>query len=538
MTLIGGVALLMLLCATTADATSSIRALVDPGWVPGSHRPDFVTERPLVRALYDAAGGGALWLEDGKPTERARAAITILQESSVHGLEPNEYDAALLRDELVRLERVPRVPELDLARFDVALSVALVRLIRDLHVGRTDPRAFGFHYDVGAKRAEVAALTVRLAERDGSVAEIVRMAAPRLAQYEMLVAELARYRALAADARVAPPAVAPTIRPGARFDAAPALARWLHALGDLDVTEPPDAGEYTPPLVDGVRRFQRRHGLLADGIVGPATAAALAVPAAMRARQITLALERLRWLPGLARDRTVIVNAPAFEVLAFEAFGAGSPPALVMPVIVGRALRTETPFFTATMTDVVFAPYWNVPASILRHEILPRLRRDPDYLATEHLEIVAAGRVLAPSDDALARLARGAADLRQRPGPDNALGRVKFLFPNPYSVYMHDTPARELFLRARRDFSHGCIRLSDAPAFARWVLGGEGWEAGSVDAMLAVERETIVRLRRPIAVVIAYATAVARRDGSIDFYDDVYGHDAVLERALAARASQ
>jgi murein L,D-transpeptidase YcbB/YkuD len=281
-----------------------------------------------------------------------------------------------------------------------------------------------------------------------------------------------------------------------------------------------------------VQRFQERHGLLADGIIGTSTAQALAVPATRRARQIEIALERLRWLPTFARERALIVNVPAFQVWGFDEVGSGQAPAIQMSVVVGRALRTETPFFTGTMETVVFAPYWNVPPSILQKEIVPKLRENPGYLATQNMEIVGEGSVLAPSSAATARLINGGASVRQRPGPRNSLGRVKFLFPNPYDVYMHDTPLLRLFQRTRRDFSHGCIRLADAGALARWVLAGEGWDADRVDAMLAARRQVSVPLRRGIPVVIGYTTAVARLDGTISFYEDVYGHDAELDRAL------
>jgi len=174
----------------------------------------------------------------------------------------------------------------------------------------------------------------------------------------------------------------------------------------------------------------------------------------------------------------------------------------------------------------------NAASRIVTKEVVPKQRRNPGYLAAEQMEIVSGGRVLAPTADAIERLAQGGAGLRQRPGPQNALGRVKFLFPNAYRAYMHDTPARHLFERTQRDFSHGCIRLADAAALARWVLAGEGWDAARVDDMLAATRETFVPLRHPIPVVIAYATAVAHLDGTIAFYDDIYGHDAALERAL------
>jgi murein L,D-transpeptidase YcbB/YkuD len=515
-------------------APDVLRACVASGRLAGLRRPDFGSEGALVKPLYESVMYAPLWLDEGRPSARAEEAIAVLRSVDRKGLDPRDYDVDLLADEAARLGGRGRVPEADLARFDVALSVGLARLLSDLRLGRVDPSALGFGYDLASKRAGLAGLVAGVATAE-AVGAAVAAAEPPLLERALLEEQLTRYRRLAADTAVPPVVLVPPIRPGARLEAAPQLARWLGTVGDRAADAPGPVG-YDGPLVAAVRRFQARHGLAPDGVIGTATAQALAVPPAMRARQIELALERLRWLPTFALDRAVIVNVAGFELLAFDAIGAGRPPVLTMPVVVGRALRTQTPFFAGLMTNVVFAPYWNVPPSILRNEILPKLRTKPGYLAAENMEIVSDGRVLAPTAQAIARLAQGSAEVRQRPGPKNALGRVKFLFPNAHNVYMHDTPARELFARSRRDFSHGCIRLADAPAFAHWVLGGEGWDAARVDAMLGVGHQTFAPLRRPITVVIAYATAVARPDGTMEFYDDIYEHDAALERALGARA--
>ncbi|HKE11962.1 MAG TPA: L,D-transpeptidase family protein, partial [Myxococcota bacterium] len=238
-------------------------------------------------------------------------------------------------------------------------------------------------------------------------------------------------------------------------------------------------------------------------------------------------------VPPLESGRVVFVNIPAFELWAFDDV-ATQAPALQMRVVVGRAMRTQTPVFTGAMKTVVFAPYWNVPTSITRKEIVPKLRSNPGYLAAQDMEIVSGGIPLPPSPGNIAKLSSGGAQLRQRPGPKNALGRVKFLFPNSNNVYLHDTPAQSVFDKTRRDFSHGCIRLSQPAALAGWVLRDEGWDAARVDQEMARTTEKAVPLQQPIPVVIFYTTVIARRDGTIAFFEDVYGHDKALERALAA----
>lgn len=520
--------------AQAPAVAEAVRTMVAPARLPGSAAPNLDTERALLDRLYLPGAYAALWLTGARPNARGQAAIAALRAVGAQGLDPRDYESDRLADEATRLAAVTETSAPTLARFDVALSTALVRLITDLHIGRVDPVALGFGYDRVPKRAELGPVVDDLA-RGAPVDEVVAAAAPHFLQTLLLERQLARYRELAADPTPAPVLPEKTIRPGNRLDAAADLARWLAALGDL----PADAAVstvYGGALLAAVQRFQARHGLAPDGVIGAATVRALAVPAAARVWQIELALERLRWLPVLAPDRTVIVNVPGFELFAYDEVGAGHPPALAMGVIVGQALRTETPFFAGTMTSVVFAPYWNVPPSILHKELLPKIRADAGYLAQEEMEIVSAGHVLAPTAAAIARLDRGEAELRQRPGAKNALGHVKFLFPNHFNVYMHDTPAHALFAKNRRDFSHGCIRLADAPALAHWVFAGEGWEAARVDEMLGREDEKVVPLRRSIAVVIAYTTVVARRDGTITFYDDVYEHDAALVTALAERA--
>jgi murein L,D-transpeptidase YcbB/YkuD len=299
--------------------------------------------------------------------------------------------------------------------------------------------------------------------------------------------------------------------------------------------------QYEGAGVEGLKRFQVRHGLEPDGVLGRSTIAALRVTLTWRIRQIELALERLRWLPHLGDERVIALNIPMFRLWAWGTIPPSGVPLFGMDVIVGRALSTQTPVFVEEMREVVFRPYWNVPRSILRGEVLPKLERDPDYLRLEDLEIVSGdgdgAPPVAPTADALARLKQGLLRVRQRPGPRNALGLIKFDFPNRDDVYMHGTPAQELFARNRRDFSHGCVRVADPVALAEWVLQDQPeWPR---DRILAATRGTAtvrVRLSRPIKVILFYTTAaVMPEDGTIHFAEDIYRHDLKLDRALAMR---
>ena len=522
--------------ADAQEAPAILQAIVERGELDDLRWPRFAELTPALVALYEPRGWAPLWLDDAVPTAQAREAIAVLVEADAHGLDARDYDAAPLDTEMHRIARDRHPPAEAQAHFDAALSVALMRHLSDVRVGRVDPRSLGFGYDPASKQLDLAAV-VASAVRDDRIAAAVDEARPPFAERRLLEEQLARQREIAADASLAPPQIAlgpkrKKIVAGGALPEAADLMRWLVAHGDLegDAVVP---ALYEGGLVDAVRRFQARHGLDVDGVIGAGTAKALAVPASVRVRQIELALERLRWLPDVAGERVVVVNVPSFELAAYDAVGPDATPALQMAVIFGRAVRTETPIFVGTMRTVVFAPYWNVPRSILRNEILPKLAKNPSYLVQENMEIVMRGNAVATNADTIGALASGGARVRQRPGAKNSLGRVKFLFPNRYDVYLHDTPSRSLFLRARRDFSHGCIRVAEPEALARWVLGPEGWDDARVAAGLALTRETSVPLAHPIPVVVYYTTAVARSDGTIGFYDDVYRRDAALEAALA-----
>ncbi|MGE5172161.1 MAG: L,D-transpeptidase family protein, partial [Rudaea sp.] len=375
----------------------------------------------------------------------------------------------------------------------------------------------------------------------GRVEDAIAAAEPGFPAYRRLMVALARYRALAEmDWPPLPPPGARSVHSGEYYRGAPLLRARLRWLGDLsdDASDARDE-RYDDALARAVTRFQARHGLAEDGILGPATRTALDVRPAARVRQITLSLERLRWLPPLPPGPVVAINVPSYRLWAFD--GASTTrEAQSMPVIVGRSVTgMQTPVFIAEMRSIEFSPYWNVPPSIARNEIVPRLRRDPGYLAREAMEIVGSrdDRVLdLPLDAAtLARIAGGELRVRQRPGPQNALGGIKFVLPNAMNVYLHATPQVVLFAQARRDFSHGCIRVAEPVALARFALRNDpAWTESRMQAAMHAERPERVPLPRPIAVVIFYTTAIVDDQARAHFLPDIYGFDERLERALAA----
>jgi murein L,D-transpeptidase YcbB/YkuD len=373
----------------------------------------------------------------------------------------------------------------------------------------------------------------------------IAAAEPALPAYERLKGVLARYRDLAGGPWPPLPEPSPgttQIVPGAAYAGAYALRERLVLLGDLSADAPPaPSPRYDATLVAAVKRFQARHGLVEDGIVGRETRRALDVPPATRVRQIELALERLRWLPPLRSGPVIAINVPSYRLWAFDAPLAPGAPALAMRVIVGRASAAmQTPIFASAMRSVEFSPYWNVPQSIVRNEILPKLRHDARYLAREDMEIVGNGTSASPPIDeaTFARLASGELRIRQRPGPKNALGGIKFVLPNAMSIYLHGTPAQELFRSTRRDFSHGCIRVEDPLALAGFALRDRPeWTPERTREATTTGEPLTVPLPGPIAVLIFYTTAIVDGAGRALFLPDVYGYDARLDRALRARTA-
>lgn len=485
-----------------------------------------------------------LWLDSSlRPTHDADEALSLLQSAGREGLEPRDYDVVWLAEAAVRLRTAAPPPTDAAAVFERRLPLALARYLHDLHVGRVDPRRLGFRVEARVDEHDYNALATAAA-RTHRVAATATELVPPLGLYRDLRDRLASYRALASDDALlgALPAASSPVKPGMRYAQA-ALARRLVALGDA---EPAAVGTttsdvYDGALVDAVRRFQARHGLAPDGVLGPATLRALNVPLERRIEQIVLSLERLRWLPHLADGPLIGVNIPMFQVWAWDQPTTNPQPTLSMQVIVGRALETETPVFIDAVEQVVFRPYWNVPASIVRQELLPQLRRDPEALSPQQMELVEGAGDAAPvvpwSADAVSQLEQGALRVRQRPGATNALGLLKFVFPNADDVYMHGTPAPALFGRARRDLSHGCIRLEDPVGMAEWLLGRQGWTRAQVLSAMEDGPNRAIALRRSVPVVLFYMTAVVMPgSGTIRFADDIYRHDATLRRALAVRA--
>ena len=450
------------------------------------------------------------------------------------GLDSRDYGAAAILSE----SRSENSPERR-AQLNESLSAAASLFISNLHYGRIDPRTVGFDLPSRAHTFDAQEVLRQLAvTRD--TRGVLASVEPPFQHYAFLKTQLAKYRDLAAQRELTqlPAFKARSIAAGEIYSGAPALRALLVALGDLSPAQRLSDADLSldPQLVAALLRFQFRHGLKQDGALGRQTYAALTVPMSTRVRQIELTLERWRWLPALNAP-TIIVNIPQFRLFAFPSASDREAQMVTMDVIVGQTYpRTRTPVFAADLQFVEFHPYWDVPYGIMSRELLPLIRSQSNYLTTHDLEIVEAGGSLTqnPTAQQLADLAAGKSRLRQRPGTQNALGPVKFVLPNPYNVYLHATPANELFKASRRAFSHGCIRVSDPVALAEYVLrqASGNWTREQIIAAMQESATQRVDLKQSVRVLIVYGTAVATEKGLIYFFDDLYGNDARLARAL------
>jgi murein L,D-transpeptidase YcbB/YkuD len=481
-----------------------------------------------------------LWFDGARLSPQAEQAVALLVDATSHGLEPAEYDA----DRLAREVDLARGGALDFtarAALDRRLTAAMERYLMDLHDGRIAPEQLPRGYVVPARAYFDAAVALRTALAYNRLPEAAREAAPRFAQYERLREALAHYRTLAGHPAWDSPLPAlppgprntpPKLEAGQPYAGVRVLRERLIALGDLPPATPP-AALYDEALAEGVRAFQQRHGLTTDGVLGKATLAQLQVLPAARVRQLALMLERLRWTPLMHGPRMVVINIPEFTLRAYEVQGERIVVRETMKIIVGKALNTRTPLFVEQMRFIEFQPFWNVPPSIARGEVVPRLRRDPAYWDREGFEFVVGGRVVTELSAALLdETAAGRARIRQRPGPKNALGDIKFVFPNNDNIYLHHTPSVRLFERDRRDFSHGCIRVEQPVALARFVLRDKpDWTEERIRAAMSDGDPTTLRLAEPIPVLIAYGTAMVK-EGRVHFYDDIYSQDRRLDAAL------
>jgi len=523
-----------LTCVAVADPSARIKSLVATGNLDGMRWPDFRDYQPWLKKFYEPANYAPAWISGNSPSSQAFSMINLFRDAWRKGLEPEDYDASRWQRRLQALQGAAGDP----AAFDVALTVCTMRYVSDLRIGRINPRHFQFGLSVEQKKYDLPQFLRDRLFPAPDLSSLIESIEPPFLGYRHTEQALVRYVELArADNGAKLPLPAKPVAPGQTYPGVPRLASLLHLVGDLaDDVHPVDSQTYDAALAEGVKRFQRRHGLADDGRLGPETLKQLNVPLSDRVRQLQLTLERWRWLPVEFSGPPIIVNIPDFRLRALD---DNNKVALEMRVVVGKAMRNQTPVFSRDMTYVVLRPYWNVPPGIFGRDVLPAIKRDRNYVASKNFEITTRdGKVVTAatvSDDVLAQLQAGKLAVRQKPGPNNALGLVKLMFPNEYHVYLHSTPATELFSRSRRDFSAGCIRVEKPAELTTWVLrDNPGWTIERVrQGMESGNDNVTVSLAKRVPVFIVYGTAIAYENNEVHFYEDIYGHDAKLAQALA-----
>ena len=519
----------------SAQGESELLGLVAGGRLETLQEPGFGGYQSEIGEFYRAGGYALNWVRNYEPTAKARAVIKRLQAAGNEGLLAQDYDSPLWAGRLAELRLPGRVPsESQLLRFDLALTVCAMRYILDLHLGRINPRPFQATLEVGT---DVRGPSDFLWKRIVSAADLAAAFSalePQFPSYRRLVGAVQRYKELARgdDGEKLPASVFP-VKPGDSYTGVKRLARLLELVGDLSPRASSGGEVYRGRLVGAVKRFQRRHGLNPDGILGERTLSQLNTPLALRLRQLQLTLERWRWLPHRFSREPILVNIPEFRL-----YPGGAPS---QKVVVGIAFEHETPVFVSQLTEVVFRPPWTVPMSIQLSELVPKIEGTPAYLAGNDLEVIEGGEVLVSSGtvsaEILAGLREGRLYLRQRPGPNNSLGLVKFHMPNAHSVYLHGTPSSWGFRISERDLSHGCIRVENPEALAAWVLRDRPeWTPALIRAAMDGTETVTVKLNEPIPVLLQYGTASVKEGGEVNFFEDIYNRDAAEGAAFEERA--
>ena len=479
-----------------------------------------------IDEYYESIGYVPLWTSPTGAMRKAHDLVAILSNSHRHGLRQGDYA-------LKRIRRQLSASSLnDLARLEVNLSKAFVAYAHDLTVGRIDPERVSRSIHFDPKAEPVASLLKRAATAE-SLKPLLRDLEPSIPQYRRLIRKIAEYEHVAANGGWSPVSANKPLKLGGVDEAVVALRIRLTESGDL----PPGnrtGTEYDAVVANGVRTFQSRHGLAVDGVAGPNTLREMNISVLDRIAQMDFSLERLRWMRDDLGPRHVFVNlADQFLTLVDN-----DRIAWRSRLVVGKAYHA-TPVFAEKMTYLVFNPNWNIPRSIATKEMLPKLRKDPTALERRNIKVLTGwgedAQVVDPRQVNWRSISRKNFPFRfrQGPGSNNALGSVKFMFPNRFNIYIHDTPSKSLFSRVTRTFSHGCMRVQNPHKLAELLLDEQGWSDVDIQTTLQLGDRRVISLKKPWPVYVTYLTAWVDEDGVMQFRRDVYGRDKRLQKALA-----
>lgn len=487
----------------------------------------------LLIQIYRSNGLQPFWIKDGGPSQAGADIYEVLSDADKHGLNPASYLVSNIKQFWNSTDTA------DLVKLDIILTLGMMLYVADQREGRLQPRQLDPELFATASDVEVDwKALLKTAFKNPDMKRFLADQAPPFPQYSHLQKKLAEYRIIAGKGGWPVVPEGEVLKPG-MADPRVGILRKRLALSGEYTAEVTESKSFDPELVEAVRRFQKRHKLQQDGVIGKQTLAAVNVPVEFRIQQLIINMERYRWLKRMKDERLVAVNIAGFEAAA----GRPGKFDIVMPVIVGKTYH-KTPVFSDTIKYIEFNPYWNVPPSIASNEMLPKLKKDPAYLKKQNMRIFQGWEPGAAELDAMnidwgsvSKSEMNQYHIRQEPGPDNSLGTLKLVFPNKYNVYLHDTPHHSLFKQEQRAFSHGCIRMGRPAEMAAWVLGGDakGWSVERVNEIVNSRKRQVVTLEEPVPVYILYRTAfVNPDDGALVFYNDIYGRDTLLIQALLA----
>ena len=482
-----------------------------------------------IAAHYQQNAFKPIWLVDQLPTQKARDAVEILLNAADHGLNPQDYEANALFQKLGA-----RGPD-TLVDLEVNLSRAVVAYAQHLNAGRLDPKAVNREIVIYPKAVASNAILDRL-RNTNSIQIFLRLLAPHTDRYERLRIALNAYKLISAKGGWSVVREGEVIKPGSVVaeDRLVALRKRMIEAGHLK--ENTSVGEnYDDVLVQAVKDFQLHHGLEPDGAIGPQTLAQMNTGIEKRIRTMELNLERRRWMQNDYGRYYVFANL-ADQVVKLVRDEKTIHAELIQ---VGQTFH-RTPVFSDVMEYIELNPYWNVPYSISTKEYLPKLKANAGALVSQNIKVLRDGKIVSPFSIPWNSYSRKyfPVRLRQDSGKKNALGRVKFMFPNKFNVYIHDTPSKYKFKKASRYFSHGCLRLKDPLVMAEKILGPEGWSRKKIDGVIRGGNRRVVRLKTKIPVHVTYLTAWVNKDGAVHFRRDIYGRDKILDLAMIKATQQ
>lgn len=499
----------------------------------------------LLPTFYVKQNYKPAWSDNNGLLPQAEVLINIIRDADREGLKPNDYHFSQLETALrgIRQDKVVSYPNYqsddnspnprDLANIDLLLTDAFILYGSHLLHGRINPKTVDAAWLIEDQEQDLIEV-LRTALSSNKVEEALKNLMPRHPSYTSLTQALIKYREIADKGGWPTLSDGPKMEKGEHSERVTVLRKRLAITGDLNEELTNDSELFDDSLEQALRNFQRRHGLRTDGIVGQYTLAALNVPVEKRIGQIELNMERLRWLPQNLGSRYILVNVANFELYVAE----NNQTLMSMRVIVGKPYW-NTPVFTAEMTYLVLNPHWNIPQTIFAEEKLPKIKKDPEYFSKDRIRVLKGwspkAQEIDPTTIDWSKVTEQNFNyrLRQEPGTGNPLGQIKFMFPNPYHVYLHDTPQKSLFSRTDRNLSHGCIRIEKPLDLAEYVLHlSPAWTPRKIRTAINKGATKSVGLPEPIPVYLVYFTAWVEEDSSIEFRNDIYGRDEALYQAL------